>query len=111
MQLSMENARLMGNQLSFNPSVEGQPLQRNTKMLNPIDVRCFNPSVEGQPLQPPQGENIMLTVTKFQSLCRGTAFATLDGECEINGKPTEFQSLCRGTAFATEYKNVKPYRC
>ena len=36
--------------LSFNPSVEGQPLQRNIKMLNPIDVRCFNPSVEGQPL-------------------------------------------------------------
>ncbi len=44
----------------------------------------------------------MINFTKFQSLYRGTAFATLQGNNVVKGIRFPFQSLYRGTAFATD---------
>ena len=112
-------------------------------------MNCFNPSIEGQPLQPKKAEpdhptdwvsiplsrdshcNTMVymylgngCMNMFQSLCRGTAIATIQrlfnlrnwmcfnpsvegqplqhwDDVLFNNHPLEFQSLCRGTAIAT----------
>ena len=94
--------------------------------LFPMKVVSFNPSTEGQPLQ----HGVYLTISheggEFQSLYRGTAFATLletnilvrllktSFNPSIEGQPLQpeksftelleqgtFQSLYRGSAFAT----------
>ena len=133
----------------FNPSIEGQPLQQKAvaKGINatgdvsvPLsrDNLCniglkkklinqrktsFNPSIEGQPLQ--LGYEVQDQVQAFQSLYRGTAFATWclphyfpwrwwvsiplprDSLCNSYEQglnmtiKKKFQSLYRGTAFAT----------
>ena len=36
---------------SFNPSIEGQPLQPNEIRKSHVNPEGFNPSIEGQPLQ------------------------------------------------------------
>ena len=102
-------------------------MQRNIKMLNPIDVRCFNPSVEGQPLQPQryqsnkdvyisfnpsvEGQPLQLVILGLNLKSKGRGFNP-----SVEGQPlqlaktfankykvqSKFQSLCRGTAFATE---------
>ena len=85
----------------FNPSIEGQPLQQGVYVyhLRPIlgvsiplsrdslcnhiyqllcicSMVCFNPSIEGQPLQPLKHASPYSHIRMFQSLYRGTAFAT-----------------------------------
>ena len=117
----------------------------------------FNPSVEGQPLQLYSRPFTWVPQDKFQSLCRGTAIATSsrgrkdrswwgfnpsvegqplqrifsgrdDGDDEsfnpsVEGQPlqhifirnasdreVEFQSLCRGTAIATRKLSEKCWR-
>ena len=110
--------------MCFNPSVEGQPLQRvkveritylngfqslcrgtaiataSCPTLNGCRVDCFNPSIEGQPLQ----QNLMklrwTDLKRFQSLYRGTAIATVMAK-KAQERIYLFQSLCRGTAIAT----------
>ena len=87
----------------------------------------FNPSVEGKPLQQSLDVGwVKVCNEKFQSLCRGEASATLIGVVDIMPKvivsiplsrgslctqqqaqqqqnvTTLFQSLCRGEASATK---------
>ena len=61
----------------------------------------FNPSVEGKPLQPRYFFGVPTASIRFQSLCRGEASATtlpITWNPKYQGK---FQSLCRGEASAT----------
>ena len=62
----------------FNPSIEGQPLQLKVKPtgLWLVSLLRFNPSIEGQPLQLYFDSDCFSCIGKFQSLYRGTAFAT-----------------------------------
>ena len=64
-------------------------------------LRSFNPSIEGQPLQLEYRGPATETTVRFQSLYRGTAFATSLAEA-LGYITDQFQSLYRGTAFATE---------
>ena len=58
------------------------PLSRDSHCngRNPLSAgrlaESFNPSVEGQPLQPGIATGFSTRITLFQSLCRGTAIAT-----------------------------------
>ena len=87
----------------FNPSVEGQPLQQH--YLSFMDDSCggFNPSVEGQPLQ----QHLAEVKKCAEELSFNPSVEGQPLQLHITGvlpKPTkvEFQSLCRGTAFATQ---------
>ena len=60
----------------FNPSIEGQPLQPVNPTASPTVTKSFNPSIEGQPLQQPAQPTDWDKLLMFQSLYRGTAFAT-----------------------------------
>ena len=64
-----------------------------------MSIPCFNPSTEGQPLQR-EIKGYRPEANLFQSLCRGTAIATTAEELSI-ALSDPFQSLCRGTAIAT----------
>ena len=87
--------------VSFNPSIEGQPLQRQESICKASQKSCFNPSIEGQPLQPEDAGADMYQSRGFQSLYRGTAFATgYENQCKINmycvSIPLSRDSLCNG---------------
>ena len=61
----------------FNPSVEGKPLQLVESFELPVFAQTsFNPSVEGKPLQRAAVQKVLKTINEFQSLCRGEASAT-----------------------------------
>ena len=77
----MKCVKLHQEQLSFNPSTEGQPLQRFGTLADLEYLEKKYP---------------------FQSLYRGTAFATTILTRFIKDEADMFQSLYRGTAFATE---------
>ena len=91
----------------FNPSIEGQPLQQVTKELSCLNhIQCFNPSIEGQPLQLKYTLAEFRLISLFQSLYRGTAFATHHAPLGIKDV-SKFQSLYRGTAFATQVTDLQ----